>query len=321
MRRFIAEFEKQSYTQIIFPHPKTDWIEYLDEAQKCFIEIIKNITKFQKCLIVCHNASEVKKHFSDTTQLIFKEYETNDTWARDCSALSIEIDGNIELLNFTFNAWGGKFAASKDNALSEYLHPNAKKIDFVLEGGAVETNGDGLLLTTSACMLNPNRNPKLTKKQITTQLQECFGVREVLYLEHGYLAGDDTDSHIDTLARFISKDTIMYVQCLDKNDEHYNHLRYMEKELQNFAKEYKLQLIALPMPEAIFYEEERLPATYANFLFVNDAVLVPTYGVKEDSLALEIFQNSFTNRKIVGVDCSILIRQHGSLHCVTMNFA
>ena len=320
MRRFIAEFEKQSYTQIIFPHKNTDWNEYLQEAQECFINIINNIRKFQTCVVICHNASEVKKHFTDTTQLIFKEYETDDTWARDCSCLCIENKGTTQLLNFKFNAWGNKFEAKKDNAMSEYLYPYAQKIDFVLEGGGVESNGDTLLLTTSATMHNPNRNSKLSSKQITTQLKEYFGVKEILYLKHGYLAGDDTDSHIDTLARFVSQDTIMYVQSKDNTDEHFIELRCMEKELQNFAQSYQLKLIALPMPDAIFYEDERLPATYANFLFINGAILVPTYGVKQDEIALEIFRTNFPSRKIIAIDCSVLIRQHGSLHCVTMNF-
>jgi agmatine/peptidylarginine deiminase len=253
------------------------------------------------------------------------EYESNDTWARDCSALSVEIESKTQLLDFTFNAWGGKFESTKDNKMTEYLtkHYSSKiiKHDFILEGGAVESNGSGLILTTSTCMLNKNRNAKLNKDEITQKLKKFFGAKEILYLNHGYLAGDDTDSHIDTLARFISNDTIMYVKCEDKNDEHYKELRLMESELNIIANTHKLKLIPLPMPDAIYYENERLPATYANFLFVNNAVLVPTYGVKQDKKALDIFRKTFTNREVVEVDSSTLIRQHGSLHCVTMNFA
>jgi len=143
----------------------------------------------------------------------------------------------------------------------------------------------------------------------------------ILYLDHGYLAGDDTDSHIDTLARFVDEKSIMYVKCDDENDEHYKELKLMEEELQTFAKEYDFSLIALPMSDACYFEDERLPATYANFLFVNGAVLVPTYGVKQDDEALEIFRETFPKREIVGINCFALIKQHGSLHCVTMNFA
>ena len=324
MKRLISEFEEQSFTQIIFPHAKTDWVEYLGEAEKTFINIINTIIKYQKCLVVCHDEAMVKQKFKANKNLYFVEYETNDTWARDCSALSIEDNGEVKLLDFTFNAWGDKFEAKKDNDMSKNISKiytsKLKSYDFILEGGAVESNGEAILLTTSACMLNKNRNKYLNKEQITQKLQQYFGSSEILYLNHGYLAGDDTDSHIDTLARFISKDTIMYVKCEDKKDEHYQELKLMEDELKKFSKIYNLKLISLPMTEAIYFEDERLPATYANFLFVNSAVLVPTYGVKQDREALNIFKNIFKDRDIIGVDCSTLIKQHGSLHCVTMNF-
>ena len=320
MKRLIGEFETQSYTQIIFPHKNTDWAEYLQEAQECFINIINAIKKFQTCLIVCDDIEAVKTHFKDTKHLLFKEYTTDDTWARDCSAISLENGTHIELLDFTFNAWGGKFDATKDNAMTSFLTPEAKKIDFVLEGGAIESNGDGILLSTSACMLNTNRNPQYTKQEITQKLKQFLHLNEVLYLDHGYLAGDDTDSHIDTLARFIDTKTIMYIQCKNKEDQHYQELLLMEKELQTLAQIYDFKLIALPMCDPIYYEKERLPATYANFLFVNGAVLVPIYGLKQDKEALEIFQKTFKDREIIPLDCSILIRQHGSLHCISMNF-
>lgn len=323
----IAEFEKQSFTQIIFPHKNTDWSCCLEDARKNFVEIINAIRRFQTCLVVCYDIAEVQSYFEDHTNIKFVEYTTNDTWARDTSALSVEENSTIKLLNFNFNAWGGKFESELDNkmshALASHYSANLEDIDFILEGGGVESNGNGLILTTSECMCNPNRNTGFTKEQISTKLKEYFGAKEILYLDHGYLAGDDTDSHIDTLARFISKDTIMYVACEDQNDEHYEALKKMEEQLKEFVIEHKLKLIKLPMCSEVYdYEEEqRLPATYANFLFVNGGVIVPTYNVKEDAEALEIFKWAFPNRKVVGVDCSTLIRQHGSLHCVTMNFA
>ena len=325
MRRLIAEFEEQSFTQIIFPHKKTDWAEYLREAEECFVTIITTIAKFQKCLVVCHDIAAVKKHFSDFSNLFFVQYESNDTWARDCSTLCVQEDTTTKLLNFTFNAWGEKFPATKDNALSIAIAKcyanQIESYDFILEGGAIESNGKNILLTTTSCMLNPNRNPQLKSVAITKKLKEYFGAEHILYLNHGYLAGDDTDSHIDTLARFIDEKTIMYVACRDKTDEHYKELKLMEDELRMLAKENDFTLIALPFPDALYYDGERLPATYANFLFVNDAVLVPIYNVAQDSEALTIFEKTFPSRKIIGIDCSVLIRQHGSLHCVTMNFA
>lgn len=325
MRRLIAEFEQQSFTQIIFPHEKSDWVEYLEEAQETFVNIINEITKYQECLVVCADVESVKSRFKNTQNLYFVEYETNDTWARDCSALCIEEDNTVKLLDFTFTGWGGKFEASKDNAMSGEIKrcydKELKKVDLILEGGAIESNGVDTILTTSACMLNKNRNASLKKEQMTKRLQEEFGMSRILYLNHGYLAGDDTDSHVDTLARFIDEKSIMYVKCTDESDEHFSELKLMEDELKIFSKEYGFRLIALPMTDACYFEQERLPATYANFLFVNGAVLVPTYGVKQDEEALEIFRETFPDKDIVGINCFSLIKQHGSLHCVTMNFA
>ena len=325
MRRLIAEFEKQSFTQIIFPHAKSDWVDYLEEAQETFVNIINAITKYQECLVVCDDVESVKSRFKENENLYFVEYETNDTWARDCSALCIEDGNSIKLLDFTFTGWGSKFEASKDNAMSSAIKKcydkELKKVDLILEGGALESNGVDTILTTSECMLNKNRNAKSSRDQMSKKLQDEFGMSRILYLNHGYLAGDDTDSHVDTLARFIDEKSIMYVQCTDESDEHFGELKLMEDELQAFRDEYGFRLIALPMSDACYFDGERLPATYANFLFVNDAVLVPTYGVKQDEEALEIFKETFPTRDIIGINCFSLIKQHGSLHCVTMNFA
>jgi agmatine/peptidylarginine deiminase len=325
MKRLIAEFQEQSFTQIIFPHAKSDWALYLEEAQETFVNIINAIIKYQKCLVVCNDVQSVKSRFKKNENLYFVEYETNDTWARDCSVLCVEDGEEIKLLDFTFTGWGGKFEASKDNAISGAIKScydkEVVKVDLILEGGAVENNGIDTILTTSECMLNKNRNTNLSKDEMTKILQEEFGMSKILYLNHGYLAGDDTDSHVDTLARFVDERSIMYVKCEDTNDEHYKELKLMEDELKAFAKEYGFRLIALPMSDACYFDEERLPATYANFLFVNGAVLVPTYGVKQDEKALEIFRETFPDRDIVGINCFALIKQHGSLHCVTMNFA
>ncbi len=277
-----------------------------------FIAIIEAIRRFEPCVIICDNVLHVKSFFSDYYNLYFIHYQTDDTWARDCSTISVIENGQIKLLDFTFNGWGGKFEATRDNAMSSHIS-DCSAIDYVLEGGAIESNGEGTLLTTSQCLKNPNRNPNL---DIDAILKNVLHVKKILYLNHGYLRGDDTDSHIDTLARFISKDTIMYLTCKDKNDEHYEALHVMQKELQKTP--YKL--IALPMTEPIYYQGERLPATYANFLMINGAVLVPIYNDTHDDEAIEIFKKSFPDREIIPIDCSVLIRQHGSLHCVSMHY-
>jgi agmatine deiminase len=324
IRCFPGEFEKQSFVQIIFPHAKSDWVDYLEDARKNFVNIIKAIAKYERCLVICDEIKLVQNYFDENEHIEYVQFQTNDTWARDCSAISILENGKKKLLDFTFTGWGGKFEASLDNRLSQTLAPYYKTpmqtVDFILEGGAIESNSKGLLLTTSECMLNPNRNRSYTKEQTTQLLKEQFGASDILYLDHGYLAGDDTDSHIDTLARFVDEKTIMYIRCEDENDEHYKALNQMERQLQEFALEYGLNLIALPFADALYYDNERVPATYANFLIINGAVLVPTYGVKQDQQALEIFKDFFQNRDVIGIDCSVLIRQHGSLHCVTMQF-
>jgi len=285
--------------------------------------IINEIIKYQKCLIICADIKYVKSKFDKNSNLYFIEYKTDDTWARDCSSLCIEENSEVKLLDFTFNGWGNKFEAIKDNLLtkniSKHYSSKLKTIDFILEGGAVESNGAGIILTTSTCM--QNRNFKLNSSQITEKLKNELGASDILYLNHGYLAGDDTDSHIDTQARFIDKKTIMYINSKDKNDEHFNELKLMERELKKFAKTYNFKLIPLPMSDAIYFKNKRLPATYANFLFINGAVLVPTYGVKQDKEVLNIFRDTFKDRDIIPINCSTLIKQHGSLHCITMNFA
>ena len=326
MIKMPAEFEKQSFVQLIFPHKESDWIEYLEEARECFVNIALNIAKFQSCLIICDDIEEVKSYFTNLENLYFIHYQSDDTWARDCSALSVEKENSAQLIDFTFNGWGDKFEAKRDNNLTQ----NIKKIyasfvleePFILEGGSIESDGEGIILTTTQCLLNPNRNSTYNKEAIEDKLSQTLGAKKILWLNHGTLEGDDTDAHIDTLARLVSNDCIMYVECTDKKDSHYDALLKMKTELSRFKNLHNesYKLIALPHPEAIYFEKERLPATYANFLIINGAILVPTYSVKEDKKALEIFKKTFPLRKIIPIDCSILIRQHGSLHCVTMQF-
>ncbi|MGD9716695.1 agmatine deiminase family protein [Sulfuricurvum sp. IAE1] len=328
MRYFPAEFEPQSFVQLIFPHPQSDWAPYLEEARSTFVNIANAVARYEPCLIVCDDVEVVKGYFSDQTNLIFVPYQSDDTWARDCSALTVidEEEDEPLLLDFTFTGWGGKFDASRDNAMSAALAlvygARMEKIDLILEGGGVESNGAGSLLVTSECLLNPNRNAHLSKTQTEAILKKEFGVEQILWLNHGYLAGDDTDSHIDTLARFIDTDTIMYVKCDDTEDEHYEALKKMEEELMELRdmEGEPFNLIALPMCSPAYYDGERLPATYANFLIVNDAVLLPVYNDPHDAEAIEICRKAFKGRDIVPIDCSVLIRQHGSLHCVTMQF-
>lgn len=326
MRRLPAEFEEQSFIQVVFPHKKSDWSDYLEEAEKNFVDIINAIAKYQQCLVVCDEVSRVQAHFTSYENIRFIEVPTNDTWARDSSAITVYEDGEPLLLDFVFTAWGGKFDASLDNAMSQKLadvyDAPMKSVDFILEGGAIESNGKGTLLITSECVFNPNRNAALSREQSLDVLREEFGVSNIISLEHGYLSGDDTDSHIDTLARFVDEETIVYLKCEDEEDEHFEALQAMEAELKDFRDQdgQAFTLVPLPFTQAIYDEDERLPATYANFLIMNKAVLVPVYNDPNDQKALTTLQEVFPTRQIIPVNCSTLIRQHGSLHCVTMQF-
>lgn len=325
MRRLPAEFEKQSFIQIIFPHKKSDWAEYLNDAEKNFIDIIEAVASYQDCLLVCHDIDYVRSKFDINRHIHFVQAPTNDTWARDCSAISVYEDEKPLLLDFEFTAWGGKFEAGLDNRLTQELSScysaPIKKMDFILEGGAIESNAKGTLLITSECVFNSNRNTHSREKS-EKLLKKVFGVTKILCLEHGYLRGDDTDSHIDTLARFVDERTIVYLKCEDTQDEHYAQLKAMETQLQSFTDQdgKKFKLVSLPFTNPIYDEDERLPATYANFLILNEAVLVPVYQDPHDAQALKTLSTLFPQRKIIPIACSALIRQHGSLHCVTMQF-
>lgn len=331
---FPAEWYPQSGIQLTWPHEATDWAYMLDEVTACYIDLAREIAKREHLLIVTPHPEQVKQLLQgvvDPDAVTFAECSTNDTWARDHGGITLLRNGEPCIYDFKFNGWGLKFAANYDNLITSTLYRQNRfqaryenRLNFVVEGGALESDGAGTLLTTSECLLSPNRNGEWSKERIEEYLKETFGLQRVLWLDHGYLAGDDTDSHIDTLARFAPDDTIVYVRCTDTTDEHYEALRRMEEQLHTFTTldGSPYRLLPLPMADAVHDENgERLPATYANFLIMNDAVLYPTYRQPaNDRAAAEVLQAAFPGREMVGIDCSPLIRQHGSLHCVTMQY-
>ncbi len=328
-----AEWAPQSGVQLTWPHAATDWAYMLDEVQACFLHIAREIAARERLLIVTPEPEEVKRQISGTVNMEnvrLVTCPTNDTWARDHGAITLLGPDGPALLDFKFNGWGLKFASDKDNLITRHLveagalqgrYVNC--LGFVLEGGSIESDGRGTLLTTSECLLSPNRNGQMNRVEIEEYLRRAFHVQQVLWLDHGYLAGDDTDSHIDTLARLCPNDTIAYVRCTDPQDEHYPALCLMEEQLKTFRtlKGEPYRLLPLPMADAVVEDGERLPATYANFLILNSAVLYPTYAQPDnDRRAAEVLQEAFPGYEIVGIDCRALIRQHGSLHCVTMQY-
>ncbi len=320
---------------LTWPHDRSDWQPILDQVEPVFVSITKAISQHQKVIINCFNKTQ-QSHIKDLLRLaevdsastIFTFNPSNDTWVRDYGPITVYRNNQPYLLDFAFNAWGHKFESEKDNKVTRLQHQSGvfgdtpiETVPLVLEGGSIESDGQGTLLTTEACLLAPNRNPRLNRSELEHILHEKLGVRRILWLKNGYLAGDDTDSHIDTLARFCDAHTICYVACDDVHDEHYKEFKAMEEELKSFktiqGKPYRL--IPLPWPQAKYSDDgQRLPATYANFLIINGAVLLPTYNDPADEAAVACLQQCFPNRKIIPISCQSIILQYGSLHCLTM---
>lgn len=332
MKRLPAEWEPQDAVMLTWPHQDSDWAPLLDAAEATYIEIAKAIMSSTKLIVVAPphlipSLQQTLGNMASRDRFAILPCPSDDTWARDHGPICVEDTQDGVVYDFIFNGWGNKFEAKRDNEINTalvaagFLHGKHQREDFVLEGGALESDGKGTVLTTNACLLNPNRNPQLGQREIEAKLAACLGATHVLWLEHGHLVGDDTDSHIDTLARLAPNNQILYVRCHDPQDEHFIALNKMEGELNALKTKSggSFSLNALPWPTAKYSADgHRLPATYANFLITNGLVLVPTYQDKQDELALKQIQKVFPEHKVMGIDCSVLIEQHGSLHCITM---
>jgi agmatine/peptidylarginine deiminase len=328
-----AEWAEQSGVQLTWPDEQTDWATVLDEVVPVYEQIAREILSREKLLVVCCDKSKLPSFLQEKNdKLIIREMPINDTWARDHGAITVFEDGKPVLLNFRFNGWGMKFAANHDNQITPDLYRSNAFASgagfrdlsyFTLEGGAIESNGAGCILTTSECLLSKNRNENLSKAEIEFLLKKTLHAEKILWLGHGFLEGDDTDSHIDTLARFCSENTIAYVTCNNPDDIHFEALQKMEAQLRQLTGQdgEPFKMVALPFPDAIYDEDgQRLPATYANFLILNKAVLLPVYEVKQDNEALETMRQLFPGHEIIPVNSRALIKQHGSVHCISMQF-
>lgn len=328
----LPEWTPQSAVMLTWPHLNSDWADNLAEVELVYREIVKEISYREQVLIVCQDKSH-QKHIEsvlDSTEIItrcrFALADSNDSWARDHGPLTVSSPQGLKLLDFQFNGWGEKYKYDLDNAINHRLSSESlfqaelESAPFVLEGGSIETDGNGSLLTTQSCLLSEKRNPGFSIATWNTKLEHYFGTKNVLWLKHGHLMGDDTDGHIDTLARFCNEMTIAYCSC-KAEDEHYDELKAMEDELRllkNINGE-AYQLVELPLPSAIYNNDgNRLPATYANFLIINKAVLVPIYDDDQDPLILQKLSAIFKDREVIGINCLPIIKQYGSLHCLTM---
>jgi len=334
-----AEWEKQSGVLITWPHNHSDWADNLSEIEATYIQLSAAISKFQKLLVIVydltlqtHIKSILSNHPINMGNIVFHIFKTDDTWTRDYGPIYLTDNQQgktiTRLLDFTFNGWGNKFSAILDNQLNVNLLDNkvinadeSATFDFILEGGSIESDGNETVLTTSSCLLSNERNISYNQDYITLFLQRTLSVKQVLWLDEGYLAGDDTDSHIDVLARFIDSNTIVYVKCEDEADEHYASSLAMEAQLKTFKNisGQPYNLVSLPFPNPKYNaNKRRLPASYTNFLMINGAVLVPTYDDPNDELALKILKNCIKDREIIGIPFSSAIQENGSLHCLTM---
>lgn len=334
-KRLPAEWEPQSAVLLTWPHEHGDWGKDYAPVEKAFITIARAIASTQKVIIGAfdvHHQNDIMQKLRanqvDMTAVLIYLVPSNDVWARDHGPITIFEGIKAIQCDFKFNAWGAKYASDLDDQIPQQLFKASllkgyhyQKIDFILEGGSIETDGDGTLLTTSLCLQNQQRNNQLSQSEIEQELQAHLGITRILWLTQGFLLGDDTDGHIDTLARFFNPNTIGYVHCDDKSDPHYEPLMAMYEQLKSFKDKSNqpYDLVPLPLPSPIFNkEDQRLPATYANFLITNTQVLVPLYEDKHDTHVLEIFKQYFPNRTIIGIDCRAVIEQYGSLHCLTM---
>lgn len=332
--RLPAEWERTGAVMLAWPHADTDWNYMLDKVNQCYVRLCEALTRVTNVIIVTPDhvplLPSVLMSEIVPERLQWFTAPTNDTWTRDYGpVVTTTGPDDWQINDFKFNGWGLKFAADRDNLVTGLMCRNGafmaeyvNRLGFVLEGGSIESDGNGTIMTTTRCLLSPNRNGNMNQKEIEESLKTYLGAHRVLWVDHGALEGDDTDSHIDTLARFAPGDTIVYVGCDNPNDSHYDELDKMKKQLEGFVTQagHPYRLVELPLPDPIYDSEGlRLPATYANFLIVNNTVFLPSYRQPDkDNLAVERIANAFPGYEIITVDCTELIYQHGSLHCATM---
>ena len=330
--RLPAEWEPQAGVIIAWPHAGTDWAPRLDDIETSYVVLAAAIARFEPVLIcvpdrgVRDRAVRLLDNAGiEPAQIRFVEAAYDDTWLRDSGPLTLTDGERFRLVDFRFTGWGGKFEGGCDDRLIGALIERGlfrdaehQRIDWAFEGGAIESDGQGTLLTTWRCL--HQRHPHLSRDEMSSRLIDAFGARRALWLDHGYLLGDDTDAHIDTLARFAPDDAIVFQTCGDPGDPHFDELARMRDEIADLrtlaGKPYRLH--PLPWPRAIVDEGRRLASSYANYLVVNGAVLMPSYGDPADARAAAVIATAHPGREIVQVDARALIWQNGSVHCLTM---
>lgn len=320
--RMPAEWEKHSGTWLSWPKNKYFFYgKILDQVEETYLEIIKVLQENEKVFLLVNDEKTeegIRKRLSSSKNVTFYHIKTFDVWTRDYAPIFIkDKQGNVAAVKWIFNSWGNKYReALADNKAGEEIvkasgvnifHPN-----IILEGGSIDTNGRDIFLTTEQCLLNKNRNPSLNRARIEEYLKNYLGAESVIWLKKG-IAGDDTDGHVDDIARFVNENTVVCAYEENKGDENYAVL----EENWQLLHDSGLSIIKLPMPGKIMGKNSRLPATYANFYIANKVVLLPVFNDKNDKTAINILQSLFLDREIIPIYCTALVHGHGTVHCVT----
>ena len=336
-RRFPAEWEKQQGILLCFPHNGKDWPGKYEAVQWAFVEFIKKVATFEQVFLVVadENQKEKVNTMLETAHVAVANvsyiiHKTNRSWMRDSGPIIVKNGNQREALNFNFNGWAkykniqlDKFVPAK---VGEFLNIPVTSVQYkgkpvIVEGGAIDTNGCGTLLTSEECLMHPDiqvRNPNFTKADYEAVFKEYLGITNVIWLGDG-IEGDDTHGHIDDLCRFVNEDTIVTIVESDSNDSNYKPLQDNLKRLQNAKLENgkSPKIVQLPMPKRLDFDGLRLPASYANFLILNTCVLVPTFNDSNDRIALNILADCFPNREIIGISAVDFIWGFGTLHCLS----
>ncbi|MGV0923724.1 agmatine deiminase family protein [Empedobacter tilapiae] len=332
--RFPAEWEEHEATWLSWPHKEESWPDRIQLIYPAYAEFIAELSKGEKVRINVKDEemkafalSFIEKTNADLSQVEFYFNETNDAWCRDHGPAFLLNKNNPDnpkvIVDWGFNAWGGKYPPFENDDVvptkigAEFNLPVFNP-GIIMEGGSVEFNGKDTLMTSKSCLLNENRNPEYSQEQIEEFLRNYYGVSQILWVEDG-IVGDDTDGHIDDTIRFVNEDTVLTVVETDESDDNYELLQVNLRQLKEMKLEdgRSLNIIELPMPDAVYCEGERLPASYANFYIANKSVIVPTYRCAKDAIALDIIQKCFPNRKVVGIDSTDIIWGLGSFHCLS----
>ncbi|MDX2194810.1 MAG: agmatine deiminase family protein [Cytophagales bacterium] len=326
-----AEWAPHTATWLSWPHNADTWGNKLEGAELTFAKMVEVLTPYEKVNINVKNEAmknRAMSYINDTkaiiSQIKFYFHSTNDNWCRDHGPIYVKDDkGNKAITNWEYNSWGGKYPPFDDDNSIPKLIANAQDIqtldtNMVLEGGSIDVNGEGTLITTKSCLLHKNRNPHFTINDIEAHLSRYLGAKKILWLEEG-IAGDDTDGHIDDITRFVNAHTIVTAIEDDTKDANYDTLLHNFELMKTWqgANRENFKIVQLPMPEPVVTDGLRLPASYANFYIANQTVLVPIFGSKRDKLALDILQTEFNSRKVIGIDCRTLVWGLGAIHCCT----